>query len=176
MFQLLEVLGNLGNELCLLFKGLVDDLLELEVTSFVLHGLQSCGGFLRLWRRCHGGWDGTGNVRRELSMPLMWWERKRDRQVNGKVLSVNKHHLNSSGAGTVRYTSNARAPDEPSLLLIPVPAPVLPDQDKSWYVNVQDVISHDSRRQLYKDRISACKTLIYWAPTFEDAIQYLSCC
>ncbi|KAJ7847586.1 hypothetical protein B0H14DRAFT_3675411 [Mycena olivaceomarginata] len=63
--------------------------------------------------------------------------------------------------------------------IVPVPAPVLPNQDESWYVNVWGVISHD-RRQLYKDRVSTCETSaqhpIYWAPTFEDAVQYLPCC
>jgi hypothetical protein len=37
-----------------------------------------------------------------------------------------------------------------------------------------------SRRQLYKDRVSACETPlqhpIYWTPTFEDATQYLLHC
>ncbi|KAJ7788945.1 hypothetical protein B0H14DRAFT_3503572 [Mycena olivaceomarginata] len=63
--------------------------------------------------------------------------------------------------------------------LVPVSVPVLPNQDESWYVNVWGVISRD-RRQLYKDCVSACETpaqhLIYWAPTFEDAIQYLPRC
>ncbi|KAJ7896325.1 hypothetical protein B0H14DRAFT_3425683 [Mycena olivaceomarginata] len=50
-----------------------------------------------------------------------------------------------------------------------LPAP----EDKSWYVNVWGVISHD-RTQLYKDCVSACETPaqhpIYWVPTFDDAV------
>ncbi|KAJ7724703.1 hypothetical protein B0H14DRAFT_3519521 [Mycena olivaceomarginata] len=54
--------------------------------------------------------------------------------------------------------------------------PTPEDKSWSWYVNVWGVISHD-RSQLYKDRVSTCKTPaqhpIYWAPTFDDAVQYL---
>ncbi|KAJ7830493.1 hypothetical protein B0H14DRAFT_3464739 [Mycena olivaceomarginata] len=74
-----------------------------------------------------------------------------------------------------------------------VPAPLPAPEDQSWYVNVWGIISRD-RTQLFKDRVckvrgalttgktsvSACETPaqhpIYWAPTFDDAVQYLPRC
>jgi hypothetical protein len=74
VFRFLEVFGNLRDELRAVFEGLVNDLLELEVASFVLGGLQCFGGFRGfgdgIVQAELGGWDGAGNMQRELSTPL----------------------------------------------------------------------------------------------------------
>jgi hypothetical protein len=54
---LLEVLHNLGDQLHLVFKGLVNDLLEPNIASLVLRSLQCLGGF-------HSSGDGTAPMRK----------------------------------------------------------------------------------------------------------------